>query len=60
MVRLSATEVARSYARLWAHLEQTGRLIVAHDLWIEATALAHGMHIAPATPAISNACRACR
>jgi tRNA(fMet)-specific endonuclease VapC len=40
------TRVARSHAHLWAHLEQTGRLIAAHDLWIAATALAHGMHLA--------------
>jgi tRNA(fMet)-specific endonuclease VapC len=40
------TKVARSHARLWAHLEQTGQLIGAHDLWIAATALAHGMSIA--------------
>jgi len=40
------TQVARSHARLWAHLEQTGRLIAAHDLWIAATALAHGMSLA--------------
>jgi tRNA(fMet)-specific endonuclease VapC len=40
------TRVARSHARLWAHLEQAGRLIAAHDLWIAATALAHGMHLA--------------
>jgi tRNA(fMet)-specific endonuclease VapC len=40
------TTVARSHARLWAHLEQTGLLIGAHDLWIAATALAHGMSLA--------------
>jgi tRNA(fMet)-specific endonuclease VapC len=40
------TKVARSHARLWAHLEQAGQLIGAHDLWIAATALAHGMPIA--------------
>lgn len=40
------TPVARSHARLWAHLEQTGMLIAAHDLWIAATALAHGMALA--------------
>jgi tRNA(fMet)-specific endonuclease VapC len=40
------TRVARSHARLWAHLEQTGMLIAAHDLWIAATALAHGMTLA--------------
>jgi len=40
------TRVTRSHAHLWAHLEQAGRLIAAHDLWIAATALAHGMHLA--------------
>jgi tRNA(fMet)-specific endonuclease VapC len=40
------TPVARSHARLWAHLEQAGQIIGAHDLWIAATALAHGMSLA--------------
>jgi tRNA(fMet)-specific endonuclease VapC len=40
------TRVARSHARLWAHLEQAGLVIAAHDLWIAATALAHGMSLA--------------
>ena len=40
------TRVARAHARLWAHLEQTGMLIAAHDLWIAATALAHGISLA--------------
>jgi tRNA(fMet)-specific endonuclease VapC len=40
------TTVARSHARLWAHLEQAGQIIGAHDLWIAATALAHGMSLA--------------
>lgn len=40
------TRIARSHARLWAHLEQTGQLIAAHDLWIAATAVAHGMALA--------------
>jgi tRNA(fMet)-specific endonuclease VapC len=40
------TQVARSHARLWAHLEQAGRIIGAHDLWIAATAIAHGMSLA--------------
>jgi tRNA(fMet)-specific endonuclease VapC len=44
------TKVARSHARLWAHLEQTGTLIAAHDLWIAATALAHGMSLATSNP----------
>ena len=40
------TKIARSHARLWAHLEQAGTSIAAHDLWIAATALAHGMSLA--------------
>lgn len=40
------TQVARCHARLWAHLEQARKLIGAHDLWIAATALAHGMSLA--------------
>jgi tRNA(fMet)-specific endonuclease VapC len=39
-------QVARIHAELWAQLEATGRLIGAHDLWIAATALAHGMGLA--------------
>lgn len=40
------TRVARAHARLWAHLEDAGMVIGAHDLWIAATALAHGMSVA--------------
>lgn len=40
------TTVARSHARLWAHLEQAGKLIGGHDMWIAATALANGMAVA--------------
>jgi tRNA(fMet)-specific endonuclease VapC len=42
------TTIARSHARIWAHLERAGQLIGAHDLWIAATALAHGMPLATA------------
>ena len=42
------TKVARSHARLWAHLERAGALIGAHDMWIAATALANGMAVATA------------
>ena len=35
-----------SHARVWAHLEQAGEAIAAHDLWIAATALAHGLALA--------------
>jgi predicted nucleic acid-binding protein len=38
--------VARAHAEIWARLEADGALIGAHDLWIAATALAHGMPVA--------------
>jgi tRNA(fMet)-specific endonuclease VapC len=38
--------VARAHAEIWARLEAAGALIGAHDLWIAATALAHGMPVA--------------
>jgi tRNA(fMet)-specific endonuclease VapC len=40
--------VARVHAQLWAQLEADGTLIAAHDLWIAATAVAHGMRLATA------------
>jgi tRNA(fMet)-specific endonuclease VapC len=40
------THVARAHAEIWARLEADGALIGAHDLWIAATALAHGMRVA--------------
>lgn len=40
------TRVARAHARLWADLEQRGDTIGGHDMWIAATALAHGMPVA--------------
>ena len=40
------TAVARAHAEVWAELESDGNLIGAHDLWIAATALSHGMDIA--------------
>jgi tRNA(fMet)-specific endonuclease VapC len=42
----ATVEVARIHADLWAQLEASGEVIGAHDLWIAATALAHGMRIA--------------
>ena len=46
---LSATvEVARMHAEIWAQLEATGELIGMHDLWIAATALAHGRSVVTA------------
>jgi len=38
--------VARVHADVWAQLAQRGELIGAHDLWIAATALAHGLAVA--------------
>jgi tRNA(fMet)-specific endonuclease VapC len=42
------TAIARAHAEIWAELEKDGNLIGAHDLWIAATALSHGMDIATA------------
>jgi len=39
-------EVARIHARIWAQLEAAGSGIGAHDLWIAATALTHGLQVA--------------
>jgi tRNA(fMet)-specific endonuclease VapC len=41
-------QVARVHAEVWAHMEASGTTIGAHDLWIAATALAHGMRVATA------------
>jgi tRNA(fMet)-specific endonuclease VapC len=38
--------IARVHADIWAQLAAKGQLIGAHELWIAATALAHGMGIA--------------
>lgn len=38
--------VARSHAAVWAELAGRGEPIGAHDLWIAATALAHGHGVA--------------
>jgi tRNA(fMet)-specific endonuclease VapC len=42
------TAIARAHAQIWAELERDGNLIGAHDLWIAATALSHGMDVATA------------
>jgi tRNA(fMet)-specific endonuclease VapC len=42
------TACARAHAEIWAELENDGNLIGAHDLWIAATALSHGMAVATA------------
>lgn len=47
MRALEITEqVARVHADIWAQLTARGQVIGAHDLWIAATALAHGMGLA--------------
>jgi tRNA(fMet)-specific endonuclease VapC len=42
------TAIARAHAEIWAELESSGNPIGAHDLWIAATALSHGMDVATA------------
>ncbi len=37
--------VARAHARIWAELEQGGKMIGAHDMWIAATAVSHGLDV---------------
>jgi tRNA(fMet)-specific endonuclease VapC len=39
-------QIARVHADIWARLEASGNTIGAHDLWIAATALGHGMRLA--------------
>jgi tRNA(fMet)-specific endonuclease VapC len=39
-------QVARVHAEVWARLAGAGSPIGAHDLWIAATALAHGYGVA--------------
>jgi tRNA(fMet)-specific endonuclease VapC len=38
--------VARVHAQLWAQLADRGEVVGAHDLWIAATAVAHGLGVA--------------
>lgn len=40
--------VARAHAAAWAQLDSSGTPVGAHDLWIAATALAHGYAVATA------------
>ncbi len=40
------SRVARTHAEIWTDLVQRGEVIGAHDLWIAATALAHGFGVA--------------
>jgi tRNA(fMet)-specific endonuclease VapC len=44
----ATVEIARIDAELWAQLEEGGQMIGAHDLWIAATAVAHGLSVATA------------
>jgi tRNA(fMet)-specific endonuclease VapC len=39
-------QVARVHAEIWADLAARGQPIGAHDLWIAATAVAHGLGVA--------------
>ncbi len=38
--------VARVHAEVWAELAGRGEVVGAHDLWIAATALTHGLGVA--------------
>jgi tRNA(fMet)-specific endonuclease VapC len=38
--------VARVHAEVWADLTRRGEAVGAHDLWIAATALTHGLAVA--------------
>jgi tRNA(fMet)-specific endonuclease VapC len=47
MRALEITEqIARVHSDIWAQLAARGEVVGAHDLWIAATALAHGMGLA--------------
>jgi tRNA(fMet)-specific endonuclease VapC len=38
--------IARVHAEIWADVERRGQRLGAHDLWLAATALAHGLGMA--------------
>lgn len=40
--------IARLHAQMWAQLQAKGEMIGAHDLWIAATAMTHGLVLATA------------
>jgi tRNA(fMet)-specific endonuclease VapC len=40
--------IARLHSQIWAELQAKGEIIGAHDLWIAATALTHGLTLATA------------
>jgi len=42
--------VARMHAEVWADLADRGQSIGAHDLWIAATAVTHGLGLATGNP----------
>ena len=42
------TTIARVHAEIWADVEAGGTPIGAHDLWIAATAIAHGLGVVTA------------
>ena len=42
------TPVARVHAALWAELAAAGTPVGAHDLWLAATAVSHGLALATA------------
>ena len=44
-------QVARVHAGVWAEVAERGQVIGAHDLWIAATAIAHGLAVATGNPA---------
>jgi predicted nucleic acid-binding protein len=47
MQAIAITEpIARVHAEIWSQLAQDGNMIGAHDLWIAATAIAHGYGVA--------------
>ncbi|MFQ5740270.1 MAG: type II toxin-antitoxin system VapC family toxin [Acidobacteriota bacterium] len=39
---------ARAHARVWAELAAAGQMIGAHDLWLAATCIAHGLTVVTA------------
>ncbi len=47
--------VARVHAEVWVELTRRGEAVGAHDLWIAATALAHGLVSRPGMPPSSGA-----
>jgi predicted nucleic acid-binding protein len=48
---IKIAKIARVHAEIWAELAGAGQPICAHDLWIAATALAHGLAVATGSPA---------